>query len=124
VVSVYDLNNWVSTVPIGTTYQAVIETTTYVQLWNPHNFPTDGLGGTLMVHYQNSDKVSVNGTPQTLSSPPDATIIFKDPPYGDESTPVIASPLFETGNVGQQFNYQIKAATGYQDPKGKIKPNE
>ncbi len=39
VVSVYDLNNWVATVPVGTTYQAVIETTTYVQLWNPHNYP-------------------------------------------------------------------------------------
>ena len=79
VVSVYDLNNWVATVPIGTTYQAVIETKTYVQLWNPHNFPTDGLGGVLTVHYQNSDKVNVNGTLQTLSSPPDATVIFKDP---------------------------------------------
>ena len=80
VVSVYDLNNWVATVPIGTTYQAVIETKTYVQLWNPHNSPTDGLGGVLTVHYQNSDKVNVNGTLQTLSSPPDATIIFKDNP--------------------------------------------
>jgi hypothetical protein len=77
-----------------------------------------------MVHYQNSDKVNVNGTLQTLSSPPDATIIFKDPPFGDASTPVIVSPLFEIGNLGLAFNYQIKAATGYQDPKGKIKPNE
>jgi len=76
------------------------------------------------VHYQNSDKVNVNGTTQTLSSPPDATIIFKDPPYGDSGTPVIVSPLSETGNVGLAFNHQIKAATGYQDPKGKIKPNE
>ena len=124
VVSVYDLNNWVATVPIGTTYQVVIETKSYVQLWNPHNFPTDGLGGVLMVHYQNSDTVSVNGTPQTLSSPPDATVIFKDPPYGDSSTPVIVSPLFEVGNLNLPFNYQIKAGTGYQDPKGKIKPNE
>src|SRR5437762_3853709 len=41
VTSVYDLNNWVQTVPIGTTYQVVIETTTYVQLWNPHNYPPD-----------------------------------------------------------------------------------
>jgi hypothetical protein len=77
-----------------------------------------------MVHYQNSDKINVNGTTQTLSSPPDATIIFKDPPYGDTGTPVIVSPLSEAGNVGLAFNYQIKAATGYQDPKGKIKPNE
>jgi hypothetical protein len=123
-VSLYDLNNWVQTVQIGTTYNVVIETKTYVQLWNPHNYPTDGLAGALMVHYQNSDKINVNGTTQTLSSPPDATIIFKDPPYGDTGTPVIVSPLFETGNVGLAFNYQIKAATGYQDPKGKIKPNE
>jgi hypothetical protein len=102
----------------------VIETTTYVQLWNPHNVPTAGLGGSLTVHYQNSDKINVNGTTQTLSSPPDATIIFKDPPYGDSGTPVIVSPLFETGNLNLPFNYRIKAATGYQDPKGKIKPNE
>jgi hypothetical protein len=124
VVSLYDLNNWVQTVQIGTTYNVVIETKTYVQLWNPHNYPTDGLAGSLMVHYQNSDKINVNGTTQTLSSPPDATVIFKDPPYGDTGTPVIVSPLSETGNVGLAFNYQIKAATGYQDPKGKIKPNE
>jgi hypothetical protein len=77
-----------------------------------------------MVQYQNSDQVNVNGTNQTLSPQPDATIIFKDPPFGDASTPVIASPLVETGNVGLAFNYQIKAAIGYQDPKGKIKPNE
>ena len=68
-VSLYDLNNWVYTVPIGTTYQVVIETTTYVQLWNPHNYPPDGLSGALMVHYQNSDKVNVNGTtPDSQSS--------------------------------------------------------
>jgi hypothetical protein len=82
------------------------------------------LGGVLTVHYQNSDKVNVNGTLQTLSSPPDATIIFKDPPYGDTSTPVIISPLFEIGNLNLSFNYLIKVGTGYQDPKGKIKPNE
>jgi hypothetical protein len=124
VVSLYDLNNWVFTVPIGTTNQVVIETTTYVQLWNPHNYPTDGLGGALMVHYDNSDQVNVNGTLQTLSSPPDATVIFTANPTNDRSTPVIVSPLFETGNVGLAFNYQIKAAIGYQHPQGKIKPNE
>ena len=123
-VSLYDLNNWVQTLQIGTTYQVVIETRTYVQLWNPHNFPTNGLAGSLTVHYENLDKVNVNGILQTLSSPPDATIIFKDPPYDNGSTPVIVSPLSEFGNVGQAFNYQIKAATGYEDPKGKIKPNE
>jgi hypothetical protein len=125
VVSLYDLNNWVDTIPMGTTYQVVIETTTYVQLWNPHNYPTDGLAGALMVHYQNSDKVNVNGTTQTLSSPPDATIIFKDnPDPNDRTNPVIVSPLSEFGNVGLPFNYPIKLANGYQDPKGKIKPNE
>ncbi len=123
-VSLYDLNNWVATVPIGTTYQVVIETTTYVQIWNPHNYPTDGLGGALTVHYQNSDKVNVNGTLQTLSSPPDATIIFTANPDPNNANPVIVSPLFETGNLNQSFNYQIKVGTGYQDPKGKIKPNE
>jgi hypothetical protein len=124
VVSVYDLNNWVATVPVGTTYQVVIETKTYIQLWNPHNYPTDGLGGALTVHYQNSEKVNVNGQLQTLSSPPDATIIFTANPDPHNSTPAIVSPLFETGNVGQAFNYLIKVGTGYQDPKGKIKPNE
>ena len=123
-VSLYDLNNWVATVPIGTTYQVVLETKTYVQVWNPHKYPTDGLGGVVTLHYQNSDQVNVNGTPQTLSSPPDATIIFKDPPYDDGSTAVIVSPLFEIGNLNVAFNYQIKAGTGYEDPKGKIKPNE
>jgi len=122
VVSLYDLDNWVYTTP-GTNL-VVIETTTYVQLWNPHNFPTDGLGGALTIHYQNSEQVNVNGTNQTLSSPPDATVIFTANPSNDTRTPAIVSPLFETGNVGQPFNYQIKAANGYQDPKGKIKPNE
>jgi hypothetical protein len=124
VVSVYDVNNWVQTLQVGTTYQVVIETKTYVQIWNPHNFPTDGLGGALTVHYQNSDKVNVNGTTQTLSSPPDATIIFTASPDPTNKNPVIVSPLFETGNLNQSFNYQIKVGTGYQDPKGKIKPNE
>jgi len=125
VVSLYDLNNWVQTVQIGTTYNVVIETETYVQLWNPHKYPTDGLSGALMMHYQNSDKISVNGTTQTLSSPPDATIIFAATPDPNWRTnPVIVSPLNETGNVGLSFNYQIKAAIGYQDPQGKIKPNE
>src|SRR6266513_2415683 len=78
-----------------------------------------------MMHYQNSDKINVNGTTQTLSSPPDATIIFTDSPDPNWRTnPVIVSPLNETGNVGLSFNYQIKAAIGYQDPQGKIKPNE
>jgi hypothetical protein len=127
VVSIYDLNNWVYTTP-GTNL-AVIETTTYVQLWNPHNSlnpadPNDGLSGALSIHYQNSETVNVNGTNQTLSSPPDATVIFTANPNNDTGTPAIVSPLFETGNIGIQFNYQIKAANGYQDPKGRIKPNE
>jgi len=127
VTSVYDLNNWVYTVPVGTTYQVVIETTTYVQLWNPHNYPPDGLSGVLTVHYQNTDQVKVfaNPTNQTLSSPPDATVIFTaNPNPHDRTNPVIVSPLNETGNLNQPFNYQIKAANGYQDPRGRIKPNE
>jgi type II secretory pathway pseudopilin PulG len=124
VVSLYDLNNWVQTVQVGSTYQAVIETTTYVQLWNPHNFPTDGLGGAVMFHYQNSDKLNVNGTTKTLSPPPDTTIIFTANPDPANRNPVIVSPLFEIGTIGKPFNYQIKPAIGYQDPKGKIKPNE
>jgi hypothetical protein len=124
VVSIYDLNNWVDTVNSGTSNLVAIETTTYVQLWNPHNFPTDGINGALTLHYQNSDQVNVNRTNQTLSSPPDATVIFTANPSTNRGAPVIISPLFETGNVGQPFNYQIKAGNGYQDPKGKIKPNE
>src|SRR5205814_5759141 len=86
VTSLYDLNNWVQTVQIGSAYNVVIETKTYAQLWNPHKFRTDPtdrwgwLGGAVRVHYENDDKVNVNGTTQTLSSPPDATIIFKDNP--------------------------------------------
>jgi Tfp pilus assembly protein PilX len=125
VVSLYDLNNWVDTVPIGTSYGVVIETKTYVQLWNPHNYPTDGLGGSLIVQYQNSDHVNVFGTDKILSSPPLTTIIFTaNPDPNNRTNPVIVSPLVETGNVGLAFNYQIKAAIGYQDPQGKIKPNE
>ena len=129
VVSVYDLNNWVGTVNTGTSNLVAIETITYVQLWNPHNSinpgdPNDGLNGALLMHYQNSDTVNVNGVTQTLSSPPDATVIFTANPTSDTRTPAIISPLFETGNIGSQFNYQIKAANGYQDPKGRIKPNE
>jgi hypothetical protein len=123
-VSVYDLNNWVQTFSASGSYNVVVETKTYIQIWNPHNYPTTGLGGALTVQYQNSDQINVNGINQTLSSPPIQTVIFKDPPYGNPGTPSIVSPLFETGNVGQGFNYQIKVATGYQDPKGKIKPNE
>src|SRR5205823_5894148 len=66
-------NNWVFTYGSGVTYKVVIEVTTYVQLWNPHNLP---LSGALTVHYQNSDQVNVIGTSLTFTSQPDATIIF------------------------------------------------
>jgi len=129
VVSIYDLNNWVGTVNTGTSNLVAIETTTYVQLWNPHNAinrsdPNDGINGSLTISYQNSDTINVNGVTQHLSSPPTATVIFTANPTSDTRTPAIISPLFETGNIGQQFNYQIKAANGYQDPQGRIKPNE
>src|SRR5947207_13481536 len=39
VVSLYDLDNRVCTFGSGLTYKVVIEVTTYVQLWNPHNLP-------------------------------------------------------------------------------------
>ena len=126
-VSVYDLNNWVATRNSGTTNYVAIETTTFVQLWNPHNFPADGLGGALVIQYRNSDTVKLmNGTTNptyTLSSPPDTAVVFTENP-GSSGNAVITSPLFEDGNLCLQFNYQIKVGTGYQDPKGKIKPNE
>src|SRR5436190_9169728 len=81
VVSLYDLNNWVYAYqPSPTsTWHVVIEVKNYVQIWNPHNLP---LTGALAIHYQNADQVSPNGALsgpyQTLSNPPDATIIFQD----------------------------------------------
>jgi len=124
VVSLYDLNNWVFTYGSGVTYKVVIEVTTYVQLWNPHNLP---LSGALTVHYQNSDQVNLNGTSFTLTSPPDATIIFQDadtdPVNPDPNKPVITSPLAEIGNVGVAFNYQITSANSPNQYR-RIKPNE
>src|SRR5439155_1266869 len=123
-VSLYDLNNWVFTYGSGVTYKVVIEVTTYVQLWNPHNLP---LSGALTVHYQNSDQVNLNGTSFTLTSPPDATIIFQDtdtdPVNPDPNKPVITSPLAEIGNVGVAFNYQITSANSPNQYR-RIKPNE
>jgi Tfp pilus assembly protein PilX len=124
VVSIYDLNNWVWLANPDNqdpNYKVGIEVRTYVQLWNPHNVP---INGALTVSYQNSDKVNVNGTVRPLSPPPDATIVFTANPSNDRGTPVIVSPLFETGNLNQPFNYQIRAANGYQDPKGTMQPNE
>jgi hypothetical protein len=127
VVSVYDLNNWVYAYqPSPTsTWHVVIEVTNYVQIWNPHNLP---LSGALIIHYQNSDQVTVNGNLDTLNPPPDATIIFRstdpdplNPP--DPNKPVITSPLTEIGNVGVAFNYQITATNGA-NQYGPIKPNE
>jgi len=126
VVSVYDLNNWVYAYqPSPTsTWHVVIEVTNYIQVWNPHNLP---LTGALIIHYQNSDKVTVNGNLDTLSAPPDATIIFRDtdtdPPNPDPNQPVITSPLSETANVGVAFNYQITATNGANQYR-RIKPNE
>src|SRR5439155_10862866 len=36
-VSVYDLNNWVSSYKSNGTYKVVVEVKTYLQIWNPHN---------------------------------------------------------------------------------------
>jgi len=119
VTSLYDLNNWVSTYGSNDTftYHVVVEVKTYVQVWNPHNVPVTG---SLVVHYQNSDQVNlvdggVNKSLGTLTSPPDATIIFQgntDPVNPDPNKPVITSPLAETANVGVAFNYQITATNG------------
>jgi len=118
VTSVYDLNNWVFTYGSNATftYHAVVEVKTYVQLWNPHNVPVTGA---LIVHYQNSDQVNLVDPPTgvnktfTLTSPPDATIIFTNNPNPSNPTqPVITSPLAETANVGVSFNYQITATNG------------
>jgi len=117
VTSLYDLNNWVYTYGSNTTFtqHVVVEVKTYVQLWNPHNVPVTGA---LVLHYQNSDRINlvdggVNKPLGTLSSPPDATIIFTNNPNPSNPTqPVITSPLGETANVGVSFNYQITATNG------------
>jgi hypothetical protein len=119
VVSVYDLNNWVYTYLSGSTYKVVVETKTYLQIWNPHNI---AVRGALSIHYQNSDQVNVNGHLYSLSSPPDANIILTDNPTSDPSKPTFISPLSATGTVGQAFTYLIKAANGA--PYLTIQPNE
>jgi hypothetical protein len=119
VVSLYDLNNWVYTYLSGSTYKIVVEVTTYIQLWNPHNI---AVRGALSIHYQNSDQINVNGNLYPLSSPPDATVILTDSPTSDPNKPTFISPLSATGTVGQPFTYLIKAANGA--PYLTIQPNE
>ena len=119
VVSLYDLNNWVYTYLSGSTYKIVVEVTTYIQLWNPHNI---AVRGALSIHYQNSDQINVNGNLYPLSSPPDATVILTDSPTSDPNKPTFISPLSATGTVGQAFTYLIKAANGV--PYLTIQPNE
>jgi Tfp pilus assembly protein FimT len=119
VASVYDLNNWVYTYLSGSTYKVVVEVTTYIQLWNPHNI---AVRGALSIHYQNSDQVNVNGNLYPLSSPPDASVILTDNPTSDPNKPTFISPLSATGTVGQAFTYFIEAANGA--PYLTIQPNE
>src|SRR4029077_581491 len=57
-VSVYDLNNWVSSYKSNGTYKVVVEVKTYLQIWNPHNIQVTGA---LTVSYQNSDQINVSG---------------------------------------------------------------
>ncbi len=109
-VSIYDLNNWVSSYKSNGTYKVVVEVKTYLQVWNPHNIKVTGA---LTVHYQNSDQVNVNGITYPLSSPPDATIIFSDSPTTGE---VITSPLSASGKVGDAFSYQIAASSQPNQP--------
>src|SRR4030095_3775241 len=119
VVSAYDLHNWVYTYLSGSTYKAVVEVTTYIQLWNPHNI---AVRGALSIHYQNSDQVNVNGNLYPLSSPPDASVILTDNPTSDPNKPTFISPLSATGTVGQAFTYFIEAANGA--PYLTLQPNE
>ncbi len=73
-VSSYDLNNWVSTGP-APPYPVTIEVTTYVQLWNPHNISVSATANNLAIfHYDNLDKLNVNGATVTYTAPPDLTI--------------------------------------------------
>ena len=116
-VSVYDLNNWVSSYKSNGTYKVVVEVKTYLQVWNPHNIPVTGA---LTVSYQNSDQINVNGTYYPLSSPPEGTITFTDTPPGPGL--VITSPLSASGKVGDAFSYQIAASSQPNQPS--MKPNE
>src|SRR5437762_1913181 len=116
-VSVYDLNNWVSSYKSNGTYKVVVEVKTYLQIWNPHNIPVTGA---LTVSYQNFDQINVNGTYPHLSSPPEGTITFTDTPPGP--CLVITSPLSASGKVGDAFSYQIAASSQPNQPS--IKPNE
>jgi hypothetical protein len=82
VTSVYDLNNWVSKYQINGEYAVVIEVKTYVQLWNPHNVPVNGI---LTLQYKNADQIQIFNSanpsglpPQLLASPPAATIRLDD----------------------------------------------
>jgi hypothetical protein len=115
VVSLYDLNNWVSNQPPSKNSpnnQAVIEVKTYVQLWNPHNIPVGP--GPLTVEYDNSDQVSYNGHSITLTGPPHAIINFTNAngAPSDPNQPFITSTLNTTGKVNRSFNYQITATVG------------
>src|SRR5438067_6664936 len=116
-VSVYDLNNRVSSYKSNGTYEVVVEVKTYLQIWNPHNIPATG---SLTVSYQNFDQINVNGTYPHLSSPPEGTITFTDSPPGPGL--VITSPLSASGKVGDAFSYQIAASSQPNQPS--IKPNE
>ena len=98
-VSLYDLNNWAWTYkvatgnPLGRTYHVVVEVTTYVQLWNPHNIT---VSGNLTIQYQNSDQVNLNGTLFTLGT------------SGTNITASPTSPITKTIAVTLQPNqYQV-----------------
>ncbi len=67
-VSTYDLNNWTATNNVNGDYQVTIQVTTYLQLWDPHNL---AVNGTAILHYENVDKLSVNGTVVNYTPPPD-----------------------------------------------------
>src|SRR5438067_8315415 len=112
-VSVYDLNNRVSSYKSNGTYEVVVEVKTYLQIWNPHNI---NVTGALTVSYQNFDQINVNGTYPHLSSPPEGTITFTDSPGPGL---VITSPLSASGKVGDAFSYQIAASSQPNQPSMK-----
>lgn len=69
-VSTYDLNNWTATTLVNGEYQVTIQVTTYLQLWNPHNLAANG---TAVLHYENVDQLTVNGTKVNYTPPSDLT---------------------------------------------------
>jgi hypothetical protein len=70
-ISDYDLVNWVKITSPGSgggDYTIDVKVATYIQLWNPHNIP---VSGSVAIHYNNVDKLTVNGQQVNFTPPPD-----------------------------------------------------